>query len=562
MTGNNGTTGAELFVDALERYGVSHVFGNPGTTELPMLEALGESELDYVLGLHEDIAVGMAAGYASTLRYHSRRDDGILPLGVVNLHVAPGLYHGLGNVHGSDFTGAPLLITAGNHSTDFQHEEPILSGELAETVDSMTKWSAKVNDVEALPTMLRRAVRVALTPPTGPVFLGLPVDVMLAETGNDPERLGSIPDGGPGDPTQIEAASEALADAEEPVLILGDHVAHGGRSAVEAAVGLAEATGARVHGEFLTAEVPFPTAHRQWVSFSPGSEEQLRELMNVDTLVFVGCSTHTTELAHEHSLTPKDAVEIHVGHDPWELGKNTPADVAVLGDPERAMRAIRERVQPQVSGAELETRLERVERAKERFAGETAVEATGESGPASRAELIDRVQDVAPDAFWVNEGVTTGGRLRRQWTFEAEQMIGNKSAGLGYGLPATIGAAIAERFAGGSRDVLGLIGDGSYMYYPQTLYTAARYGIDCTIVVPNNRSYRILKDNTLAMFGGDEDDHEFLGMDFEPPFDIGANAESNGASARRVESAAEIGPAVEAALSESGPTVLDVVVRD
>ena len=175
-------TGAELFVDALEQYGVTHVFGNPGTTELPVVHEIADSDIEYILGLHEDIATGMASGYASTRRYHAHREDepigksDVLPLGVANLHLTAGLAHGLGNVYAASVAGAPVLITAGNHSLDFRHEEPILSGELVEMIDQFTKWSAEVSSVEALPTMLRRAVRTALTPPTGPVFLALPMD--------------------------------------------------------------------------------------------------------------------------------------------------------------------------------------------------------------------------------------------------------------------------------------------------------------------------------------------------------------------------------------------------
>src|SRR6056297_1182007 len=140
------TTGADLFVDALEQYGVEYVFGNPGTTELPVIDALGESDLEYVLGLHEDVAVGMAGGYAQTRRYHSHHDEDVLPVGVANLHIAPGLAHGLGNLYAASVVGAPIVVTAGNHSTDFRHEEPILSGELRELAGQFCKWSDEVLD--------------------------------------------------------------------------------------------------------------------------------------------------------------------------------------------------------------------------------------------------------------------------------------------------------------------------------------------------------------------------------------------------------------------------------
>jgi hypothetical protein len=141
-------TGAELFVDALAEYGVERVFGNPGTTELPVMNALAETDdLEYVLGVHEDVAVGAAAGYAQTRRYHSHHDPSVTPLGVVNLHVAPGLAHGLGNIYDAAAAGAPLVVTAGNHELDFRHEEPLLHGDLEAMTDQFCKWADEVLDV-------------------------------------------------------------------------------------------------------------------------------------------------------------------------------------------------------------------------------------------------------------------------------------------------------------------------------------------------------------------------------------------------------------------------------
>jgi len=193
-------TGAQLFVDALESHGVTHLFGNPGTTELPIMNVIGDSGIEYVLAVHEDVAVGMAAGYAKTRRWHAFESDDptVTPLGVVNLHVAPGTAHGLGNLFDASAIGtaAPILVTAGAQATDHQHREPNLHGDLVEMTDQFTKWSAEVKDVEALPTMLRRAARTAMSPPAGPVFLSLPFDVTTAETDATPERLGTIPDAG------------------------------------------------------------------------------------------------------------------------------------------------------------------------------------------------------------------------------------------------------------------------------------------------------------------------------------------------------------------------------
>ncbi|MFC6835944.1 thiamine pyrophosphate-binding protein [Halomarina ordinaria] len=566
MTDTDGYTGADLFVDTLESYGVTHVFGNPGTTELPVLEALSGSDLEYILGLHEDVAVGMASGYAQTRRYHSHHDEDVLPAGVVNLHITPGLAHGLGNVYAARWVGAPIVVTAGNHELDFRHEEPLLSGELREMVKQFTKFDAEVTDVRALPGLLRRAFRIALTPPTGPVFLGLPMDVMLAETDLDPEPLGPIPTGGRGDAAQIAEAADLLADAEAPVFVLGDEVARSGHEAVAAAVDLAEACGARVHGEMLACEVNFPTDHEQWVSHIPPQEGFASMLMNSDTLAFVGCSTNTTLLRHEDPLVPESATCVHVGTNARDLAKHHPADAAVIGDPGAVLADLADRVGERVDEATREERVEQVRQVKESLAGTMDKIGRGDADPddprASKAELVDALKSVAPDAFVVDEGITAKYPLLLRWPMQAEGLLSNKGGGLGYGLPASVGAAIAEREAGSDRRVVGYVGDGSYLYYPHTLYSAARHDVDLTVVVPDNRNYRILKDNTNAIFGGDDADHDYVGMDFEPPVDIPKNAESHGATGVLVEERDDIEAAFEEALSTEGPVVLDVLVHD
>lgn len=559
-------TGAEFFVEALETYGVEYLFGNPGTTELPVVQSLSDSTIEYVLALHEDIAVGMASGYARTRRFHSHTDSSINPLGVVNLHVAPGLAHGIGNLIGADFAGSPILVTAGNHSTDFRHEEPILSGELVEMVDQYTKWSDEVLDVDALPTMLRRAVRVALTPPTGPVFLGLPLDVMLDETEAPVERLGRIPNAGRGDPTAIKSAANMLIDADEPVLVVGDEVSRAGPDAIDSAVAFAEASGARVHSEVLSAEVSFPQDHPQWASRMPGRQALMSQIYDADTLVFVGISTNTTSIKHDGRLVPTEANTIHIGPDTWELGKNEHSDISIIGDPGHVLAEITDQISTQIDEAELAARLDRMEnKLTEIFGDDDSTPGSDPDDPrASKDELGQALAAAAADAYFVNEGITSSGGLYRNMTFAPGQMIGNKSGGLGYGLPAAVGAALAEGQHENGRDVISFIGDGSYLYYPHSLYSAVRSDVDLTVVVADNRNYRILKNNTIRVLGGEEDDHEFVGMDFEPPVDIPMNANSHGATTKLVDDGTVTGiqKAIETAREDSTPSVLDVLIHD
>lgn len=559
-------TGAEFFVNALEQYGIEYLFGNPGTTELPIMSVLGDEdrELEYILTLHEDVAVGMAAGYAKTRRWHAFDDSSITPVGMVNLHVAPGLAHGLGNMFDSGDTGtaAPIVVTAGAHSTDHQHREPNLHADLVQMADQFTKWSAEVKNVAALPSMLRRAIRVALSPPTGPVFLALPFDVMTAETDAEPERLGRIPDAGRGDAEDIEQAAGAIVDADDVVMVVGDGLARAGPGAVHSAIEFVEAAGIRVHGEFRSSEIAFPTTHAQWAGGLPDDREEATRLMNADTLIFAGTISNVPTNPPD---VPQDihanTTSIHLSDDPWEIGKNYVADIGILGNPGDIIEQLTSEIDGQITAADREDRLAAIETVRERRRSPTN-QGEEDDPRASNAELADALATAAPNARVVAEATTSSGALRNRYNFDPGQYFNFRGGGLGYGLPAALGTALAERHRESPSDVIGFIGDGAYLYYPNALYTAARYDIDVTIVVPDNRNYRILKNNMLALFGGEEDDYEFVGMDFEPPVDIPANAISHGASGKLITDPSEITSGVEAALDEPGPTVLDVLIHD
>ncbi|MEF8838952.1 MAG: thiamine pyrophosphate-binding protein [Haloarculaceae archaeon] len=571
-------TGADLVADALGQYGVGHVFGNPGTTELAVLRAIGDHGPAYVQALHEDVAVGMAAGYAATRRYHAHRDGSVTPLGVASLHVTPGLAHGLGNIYAAGWTGAPLLVTAGNHERDFRSREPILTGDLLDLVASVTKYHEEVLSVAALPRLLRRAVREALSPPQGPVFLALPQDVMEEPTALDPEPLGEIPSPGAGDRDALDRAADALVAAESPALILGDGVA---RSAggIDAAVALAEATGARVHGEILYSETVFPQDHPQWVSPVPPEEDLARLLLSTDTLALVGTSSNTTILRNEAPLVDADTTGIHVGLDPHELGKNYPTDVAVQGDPALAMEAIAERVGTRLDEETRTARLESVEATAAALAptiremGES--EAPDDPRP-SKAEVVDAIAAVVPDAYVVDEGVTAKYALLTRWPFTGQDLLSSKSGGLGFGLPASVGAALAEtvradasgadsaddsRVDGdGGRTVLAHVGDGAYQYYPQAIGAAVRLDLDLTVLVQNNGTYHILERNAETLYG--EGAAESVpGLDLTG-IDLVASAESYGAHGHRVDDPDDLEATFEAAVEHDGVDLVDVLVHD
>src|SRR5258708_9497670 len=209
-------TGRRAFIELLKQEGVAYLFGNPGTTELPLMDALAvEEELTYVLGLQEAAVMAMADGYAQASG----------KLAVVNLHVAPGLGNAMGMLYDAQKSAAPILVTAGQHEQGFNVTEPILWADLPTMARPLVKWAAEVHRLADLPRMLHRAAKTALAPPTGPVFLSLPGDILMAEDDVDLSSPTRIAPRLRGDREAIEVAARLLAGSERPLILAGDAVA-------------------------------------------------------------------------------------------------------------------------------------------------------------------------------------------------------------------------------------------------------------------------------------------------------------------------------------------------
>src|SRR5204862_547073 len=231
---------AAVLMEILRSAGVRYLFGNPGTTELPFLDALPDSGLEYVLGVQEATAVAAADGYAQAAG----------TVGVVNVHVAPGLANGLSILHSAARAKTPLLVTAGQQDTRFLMDAPILAADLVRMAEQFTKWAYEIRRAEEAPQALRRALKVALTPPTGPVFLSLPMDLMRgvvedAGEGPPPVATRTRPE-----PSAVESAARLLAGARAPLVIAGDGV---GRAEIVART--------RAAAEAEAARTPIGQAH-------------------------------------------------------------------------------------------------------------------------------------------------------------------------------------------------------------------------------------------------------------------------------------------------------------
>jgi benzoylformate decarboxylase len=243
-------TGKHALLALLRQEGVEYLFGNPGTTELVLMDALAvETEPRYILALHESVALAMAHGYAVATG----------KLAAVNLHAAPGLGNAMGMLYNAKKAGAPILVTAGQHSTELCLSEPLLYDDLAVVARPFVKWSYQVESLADLPRALHRACKVALTAPTGPVFLSVPEDVLTAVGDVDLLQPTRISPGGRPSRDALAKAARLIAASSAPIIFSGDAVA---KSFAQGELAeLAELIGAPVFCEAMADSASFPASH-------------------------------------------------------------------------------------------------------------------------------------------------------------------------------------------------------------------------------------------------------------------------------------------------------------
>jgi len=542
-------TGAEILLAALADEGVRHVFGNPGTTELPLVDVLsGRDEPQYVLALQEATAVGMADAYARLTGRPS----------FVNLHTVAGLANGLGNLTNAAAAGTPMVVTAGQQDRRHLIAEPLLSGDLVGLARSLVKWSHEVRTLGELGTTIRRAFRLAAAPPTGPVFLGIPMDV-LEEAGEAllPPRS-EVDDASTGG--SLAELADLLAGAERPGLVVGNELARSDGLAV--AVELAELLGAPVHGQPLNSLLVFPSAHPLWRGPLPMDAAGINAALGAyDRVLVLGADAFLVYPYAEGQPVPEGVELLQVHPDPAQLGRTHAVRLGVLGDPARcAAELVR-----LLAGRIPAERRQQALAAGDAWRGEAVVALAGqviagrESTPLGPAAAVQAVVSRLPEhGILVDEAITASlfTRALHQGT-DPTSYLWSGAGALGWGVPAALGA----RLAAPERPVVCIVGDGSFMYAPQALWTAARYRLNVLTVVLDNREYRILKHGLDRMEGVSAASGSYVGLDLgDPGIDFVALAASHGIAARRVDGADELEQAVGEGLGAGEPQLLHVPV--
>lgn len=526
------TSGAQAFLQMLAEAGVRYIFGNPGTTELPLNDALvDEPRLRYILGLQEVPVMAMADGYAMASR----------SLGVVNLHVSCGLGNAMGMLYNAFREGTPLLVTAGQQDRRLKFSEPILFGEMVAVARPWTKWAVEVERLEDFPHALRRAMQIALTPPTGPVFLSLPVDLQMAEAELD-LRL-AMPLSRRVRPPQdaLRRAAAILCEARNPAILVGSRVTES--DAVAELVSLAEQLGAPVFSEppHAHGRLSFPSDHPLYGQTIPlWAPEIARRLDEFDVLLVAGMDLLREYVYHgPQPAIPRAMRLIHVDESPYQIGKNYPVEVGVLGDTKEALAELSNLLAAQMSPDQRKRAASRGA-ARGKLHGELQAKlrqqivAKRDVRPMPGSVLMEGLSHVLPaDVAVVEEAVTTTNTLfeRLGALRNTSGYFGHRGWALGWGL----GCSLGVKLAWPERPVLALVGEGAAMYGIQSLWSAAHHNLNVTIVICNNAQYQILKAGAGGFGLPAAKAGKFVGMDLgEPEIDMVGLAQSLGVHAERV----------------------------
>jgi benzoylformate decarboxylase len=548
---SNRISGRSAFVELLRAEGVTQMFGNPGTTELPIMHALTDHpEMGYVLGLQESIVVAMADGYA---RASGR-------LATCNVHVAPGLGNAIGALYTAHVSGTPLIVTAGQQEQGHGLMEPLLYAPLVPIAAPVVKWATEVTRLADLPRIMHRAAKVALTPPTGPVFISLPGDILNAfealELGA-PTRVDAA--GRPSD-AALRRLAERLLAAERPVILAGGEIVTS--DAFADAARFAEALSAPVYQQTVASGAHFPSEHPLFLGQLSRDQRRVRELLSpYDLLVCIGADVLQMSVWSEVEPLPRGIAVVQLGLRDWEMGKNYRAELALRADVKATLDALTPLI------------LERGGASRPQRAETTIAELAGRNWSAQReamrrtaaakagARPIDPdwlmmaiCERLPADAIVVDEGLTTARSLNAFFPFrDRHSYFGNASGGIGWGIAAAVGVQLAQP----GRRVIAIIGDGSAMYSIQALWSAANQKLPVIFLLCDNGGYRIIKQRLKAFHGNDT----FIGMDFkDPAIDFAGLARAQGVQAHRIEAGAAFETAFEAALAGSEPVLLDVVV--
>ncbi|GAA2817549.1 thiamine pyrophosphate-binding protein [Kitasatospora paracochleata] len=535
--------------------GVTHMFGNPGTVEQGFLDELRNfPEIEYVLALQEAAVVGLADGYARATRRPA----------VLQLHSGVGLGNGIGMLYQAKRGHAPLVVLVGESGLAYDAMEAQMAADLVAMAEPVTKWATRVVDPRSTLRVLRRAFKVAATPPYGPVMVVLPADVLDAETDEPAVPTSYLETAAVPAPETVERAADLLAGAERPLLIVGDGVHFSGAQAELAR--LAEVWGAEVWGADW-AEVNLPADHpayRGQLGHMFGTTSS-RVTAAADAVLIVGTYALPEVFPALDGVFAPGAPVVHVDLDSGAIAKNFPVDLGILADPRQSLGRIAAALDARLTPEQHRRAADRLRTwGAEKAAARTEADERDAREAAGALTAADFGRELAAqlptDAILFDEALTCSpGLFRHLPPNTPGEWFQTRGGSLGVGIPGALGAKLAHP----GKTVVGFTGDGGSMYTIQALWTAARYDIGAVFVICNNGRYKLLDDN-IAQYWGTQgiEPHAFPEL-FDltrPEIDFAALSRSLGVPAVRVDKPDQVAPAIAEALASGGPFLIDLVV--
>lgn len=545
--------GRQVFMETLLAHGVDRIFGNPGTTESPLLDSLLDyPQLQYIVHLHEGVAVGAANFYAQASGKTA----------FVNLHVAPGLGNAIGMIYGALKNSSPMVVTAGQQDTRLRLRDPVLGHDLAAMAAPVTKWSVQVESADELGPILQRAFKIANDAPAGPVFVALPINVMEQETNVPAGRPAQLYTASRPDPAGIEAMSRLIIAARNPTIVAGDDIARAG--AVGTLEKLVERIGASVWFEGLRGRNAFPTDHpayRGTLAFdAPGVAKQFADN---DLVLLVGGPFFEEVWYAPGSPFPPGCKVLQIEAAPPRMAYNFAVDAGVIADVDAALEALWQTTTG-INGAAARARQDafRAQKQAEDAAQKARVQKAWARTPISMPRAMAELRAAAPaDVVVVDETITANLDLFKTFIFSgAGDYFSGRGGGIGQGVAGAIGVAVADP----KRPILCVSGDGSSMYSIQALWTAAHHDLPIVFVILANREYRVLKHNIDAYRARFDvkSNKPYMHMDLSgPALGFVELAKGMGIAGTHVTKAEDIQAAVAAAFRSGKPHLVEIEIE-
>ena len=523
----------DVTYDLLRAYGLTTIFGNLGSTEEPFLADF-PSDFRYVLGLQEASVIAMADGFAQVARGPA----------LVNLHTSPGVGNAMGNLGTAFQNKTPLIVTSGQQTREMLLLEPYLTNpEPTMLPRPWVKWAYQPARAQDVPAAFMRAIATALQPPAGPVYLSLPLDDW-DKPSEGPAVVRTVATRVAPDPARLDEFADALRRASSPVVIYGADIARA--NGWSQATALAEALNAPVWAAPACERTPFPEDHPLYRGELPFAMGPLsHKLEGHDLALVVGAPVFRYYPYVPGPYVPSGMRLLHISDDPGETGR-APIGDSLLGDAVLSLAALTDLLadRPRSNG-KVPARV-----------NPPAPKTNGSGDRLSGADVFAALQEIRPaHAVLVEEAPSNHPELHEAWPItEPDTFYTFASGGLGWDLPASVGIALAERETGRNRPVVAIIGDGSFQYSVQSIWSAAQLKLPILIVIMRNRQYTILKS-----FAELEQTPGVPGVDL-PGMDFVSIAQGYGCDGVRIEDLDALKEAAVKAWTKDVPTVLEVSV--